>query len=61
MIFKILNSYTNKISNRSKVRLDEDDTSPNLRADAVTSPEVIKSLREDNFEAEAATSKNFTK
>ena len=47
MNFKILNNSTNKITNTSNVRSTNDNKSPNLRANPVTSPEVIKSLRED--------------
>ena len=52
MNFKILNSSTNKIINRSNVRLANDNRHLSLRANPVTSPEVIKSLREDKLEAE---------
>ena len=49
--FKILNSSTNKIINVSNVRPANDNASPNLRSDRVTSPGSIKLLRKDNFEA----------
>ena len=55
--FKIINSSTNKIINGSNVRIANYNTSSNLLGDPVTSPEVIKSLRQDNFEAEDATFK----
>ena len=57
MNFKILNSSTNKIMNRSKVRSTNDEKYPNLRADHVASPELIKSLRDDNFKDEDSASK----
>ena len=50
--FKIPNSSTNKIINRSNGRPFNDSESHNLRDDPVTSTEVIKSLREDKFKAE---------
>ena len=56
MTFKINNSSTNKTINMSNVRPANDDKSSNIRADPATSPEVIKSLREDEFEAEDPTS-----
>ena len=43
MTFKMINSSTNKIINRSAVRPADDGKSPNPRADPLTSPEVIKS------------------
>ena len=52
MTFKILNSSTNKIFTRSNVRPAKDDKSPNLRADPITSPKVIVSLRDGNFKVE---------
>ena len=56
MTFKILNSSTNKIINRSNVLLASDKASPNLQADPVTYPAVITSLRGDKLEAKDATS-----
>ena len=47
LTFKILNSSANKIINRSNVRPANDDKSPNLLADPITSPKIIKPLRED--------------
>ena len=44
MNFTILNSSNNNVENRSKVMSANDDKSPNLRADHIASPEVIKSL-----------------
>ena len=49
MTFKIINSSPNKTINRSNVMPYNDDESPNLRTDPVTSPEVIKSHRGDKF------------
>ena len=49
---QILNSSTNKVINRSNVRPMNDDKSPNLRENPLTSPEFIKSLREEKFNAE---------
>ena len=43
----------------SNVRPANDKIFPNIRADLVTSPEVIKLLQEDNFEADDPTSKNL--
>ena len=54
--FKILNSSTNKIMCVSNFRSVNYDESPNLRAYPVTSPEVIKSLRDDAFKVEGSTS-----
>ena len=51
MTFKILNSSTNKIINRSNGRPVNGDKSPNLRANPLTSPEVMKSLIGDKFNA----------
>ena len=42
MTFENLNSSTNKIMNTSNVRSTNDDKSPNLQDDPITSPEVIK-------------------
>ena len=42
--FKILNSSTNKIINSSNVRSTSDKESHNLRANPLTSPEVITLL-----------------
>ena len=50
--FKIPNSSTNKIINRSKFRPVNGSKYPNIRADPVTSPEAIKSLRKLKFKAE---------
>ena len=55
--FKILNISTNILINRSNLRLANDSKFPSLRSDPVAFPEVIALLREDNFEAEDATSK----
>ena len=49
MIFKILNAFIDKIIGRSSVRLVDEDKLPNLRADNLTSPEVIKSLHDDSI------------
>ena len=49
MNFKILNVSTNEIINRSNIRSVNDSKNLNLRAYPVTSPEVIKSLREHKF------------
>ena len=57
MTFKILNSSTNNIANRSNDRSTNDDEPSNLRADPITSPKVIKSLRDDNFKVKDFTSK----
>ena len=57
MTFKILNSSTNKIINRSNVRLARDKASPNLRDDPVTSPKVITLLRGERLEAKDGASK----
>ena len=53
--FKIINSFTNKIINRSNVRPFNDDKSPNLRAHPLNYPEVVKTLIEDKFKAEEET------
>ena len=58
MNFKILNSSTNKIINRSTVRPADDTNSPNLRADPPTSPEVIKSLHDDSITNPTETASN---
>ena len=50
--FKILDSSTNKTINRFDIRPIDDDKSPNLRDNPLTSPEVINSLRKDKFKAE---------
>ena len=52
MTFKILNTSTNKIINRSNVMPVNYDTSPDLRDNPLTSPEVMKTLRDDKFKAE---------
>ena len=56
--FKILNSSTNKILNRSDVRHVNDRKSPNIRTDPMTSPEAIKSFREEKFKSEDHASKH---
>ena len=61
MTFKIINYSTNKNSNKSNVRSANDNESPNLRADNIASPELIKSLREDNFKDEDSTSETPAK
>ena len=58
MTFKIINISTNKIINRSAVRLKDDGRSPNLRADPLTSPELIKSLHEDSIPNPTETPSN---
>ena len=58
MTFKILNSSANKIKNRSNVKSSNDDKHHYLRADLIASPEVIKSLRDDDFKVEDSTSTN---
>ena len=50
--FKIINSSSNKIKNASNIRPITNSKAPNLRSDPATSPEEIKSLREDKFKAE---------
>ena len=47
MTVKILNSYTKKIINRSVARPADDAKLPNLRAEPLTYPEVIKLLHDD--------------
>ena len=47
MTFKILTSNTNKVLHRSNVRPADDPSSPNLRADPLTVPRVVKSLSDD--------------
>ena len=49
MIFKILNTSTNKTISRSAVRPADGNTSHNLRADPLTSPDTIKSLHDDSI------------
>ena len=56
MTFKILNSSTNKIINRSNVRSSSDKEYSNLRADFVTSPDIITSLQREKSEDNDATS-----
>ena len=41
MTFSILNKATNKVVNRSNVRPADEPTSPNLRIDTLTAPEVF--------------------
>ena len=55
MTFKILNSSTNKIINRSNVRSAKDKEHPNLRAEPLNSPEVIRSLQKKQSENEDGT------
>ena len=55
MNFNITNSSTNKIMNMSNVRHANDDEHLNLWDDHITSPETIKSLRDDDFKAEDST------
>ena len=47
MNFKIMNSSTNKIINRSNVRSAKDKEHSNLRAEPLNCPEVISSLQKD--------------
>ena len=58
MTFKIINRSTNKIINRSTVRPENDKKSPNLRADPLTSPEIIKSLHNDSIPNTDETASN---
>ena len=57
MAFKILNSFTNKITNRSNAVSANDGESPSLQFNPITSTEAIKSLREDKFKSEDYDSK----
>ena len=56
MTFKILNSSTNKIINRSNVRSANDSKFLKLRANPITSPKVIASLRGDHSKDKDSTS-----
>ena len=56
MTCKILNSSAKKIINRSNDRSSNDRISFNLRTNHLTSPEVIASLRDDQFKNEDSTS-----
>ena len=60
MTFKILNSSTNKINNRSNVRSINDNEHLNLRANPPSFPKVIVSLRDNHFEDEDSTSETNT-
>ena len=61
MAFYVLNTTTTKVTSRSNVRIAGEPTSPNLRIDPLTKPEVVTSRHfpsvrlEDNEEAPAAT------
>ena len=49
MAFKILNTSTNEIIRRSSVKPEDYGKWPNLRADTLTSPELIKPLHHDSI------------
>ena len=63
MTFSIINVTSNKVISRSNVRPAGETTSPNLRIDHLTAPEVVKSrdlpsnYLEDNEEASADSEK----
>ena len=43
MTFSVLNTAANKVISRYNVRSEDDPTSPNLRIDPLTVPEVVRS------------------
>ena len=48
MTFAMLNTNTNKVITRSNVRLESEPSSPNIRADPLTAPKVVKYLHVEN-------------